>query len=93
MVSGRHVQPRSRQLEQRLPERSGKPRVAVRDEGLRKTEMAEDAIHEQPSSLFASDRVWHRSTMHHLAQPTHEHQNAGVAVVVGGKSEDEVKAH
>ncbi|KAG3050956.1 hypothetical protein PI125_g26363 [Phytophthora idaei] len=74
MVSSRHVQPRSKQLEQRLPERSGKPRVTVRDEGLRKTMMAEDAILEQPSGLFASDRAWHRSKMHHLAQPTHEHQ-------------------
>ncbi|KAG3045588.1 hypothetical protein PI125_g27086 [Phytophthora idaei] len=55
--------------------------------------MAEDAIHNQPSGLFASDRVWHRSKMHHLAQPTHEHQDAGVAVVVGGKFEDEVKTH
>ncbi|KAG3123259.1 hypothetical protein PC128_g27651 [Phytophthora cactorum] len=93
MVSSRHVQPRSKQLEQRLPERSGKPRVTFRDEGLRKTTMAEDAIHEHPSGLFTSDRVWHRSKMHHLAQPTHEHQDAGVAVVVGGKSEDEVKTH
>ncbi|KAG3207485.1 hypothetical protein PC128_g94 [Phytophthora cactorum] len=59
------------------------------------TEMAEDAIHEQPSGLFASDRVWHRSKRHHLAQPTHEHQDqdAGVDVGVGGKSEDEVKSH
>ncbi|KAG3057288.1 hypothetical protein PI125_g25421 [Phytophthora idaei] len=55
--------------------------------------LAEDAIHEQPSSMFASDRLWHRSKVHHLAQPTHEHQDTGVAVVVGGKSEDEVKTH
>ncbi|KAG3231356.1 hypothetical protein PI124_g23549 [Phytophthora idaei] len=55
--------------------------------------MAEDAIRKQPRGVFASDRVWHRSKMHHLAQPTHEHQDAGIAAVVGGKSEDEVKAH
>ncbi|KAG3064671.1 hypothetical protein PI125_g24146 [Phytophthora idaei] len=55
--------------------------------------VAEDAIHEQPSGLFARDRVWHLSKMHHLAQPVHEHQDAGVAVDVGGKSEDEVKTH
>ncbi|KAG3176828.1 hypothetical protein PC129_g25539 [Phytophthora cactorum] len=55
--------------------------------------MAEDDIHEQPSRMFASDHVWHRSEMHHLAQPTHEHQDTGVAVAVGGKSEDEVKTH
>ncbi|KAG3127319.1 hypothetical protein PI124_g13072 [Phytophthora idaei] len=55
--------------------------------------MAEDAIHGLSSGVFASDRVWHRSKMRHHAQPTHEHQDAGVAVVVGGKSEDEVKTH
>ncbi|KAG2788897.1 hypothetical protein Pcac1_g2189 [Phytophthora cactorum] len=55
--------------------------------------MAEDAIHELSSGVFTSDRVWHRSKMVHLAQRTHEHQDAGVAVVVGGNSEDEVKTH
>ncbi|KAG3132644.1 hypothetical protein C6341_g22823 [Phytophthora cactorum] len=53
--------------------------------------MVEDVIHEQPSGVFTSDLVWHRSMMHHLFQPTHEHQDAGVPVVVGGKSEDEIK--
>ncbi|GMF45608.1 unnamed protein product [Phytophthora fragariaefolia] len=67
---------------------SGKPRVTVGDNRLQRTVMSEDTVHEERRGLFARDCVEDRSKKHHLAQTAYKHQDPGVAVVIGRKSEE-----
>ncbi|GMF40517.1 unnamed protein product [Phytophthora fragariaefolia] len=55
--------------------------------------MSEDTVHEEPCGLFAFDCVEDRGKMHYLAQTASKHQDTGVAVVIGRKTEDKVETH
>ncbi|GMF38382.1 unnamed protein product [Phytophthora fragariaefolia] len=55
--------------------------------------MSEDTVHEEPYGLLARDCVEDRSKMHHLTQTAYKHQDLGVAVVIGRKTEDKVETH
>ncbi|GMF26068.1 unnamed protein product [Phytophthora fragariaefolia] len=55
--------------------------------------MSEDTVHEEPCGLFARDCVEDGGKMHHFAQTAYKHQDPGVAVVIGRKTEDKVETH
>lgn len=93
MVSRRHVELGSQDLEQTVPEVAREARVSIGDERVRQTMLSKHNVDKDLSTIRASVSVTHWCKMHHLGQSIHEHEHTIVPSRIRRQTKEKVHAH